>query len=1052
MAQRRMITAMLAVRDAWQEQVPDGSVRNRPFRTFRDWMMSAYQSADSAAIGPVTELLKLVVGANPSNYTPETLTKKAEANVHRRSYRYTFACDGERANYRVRHFFLAYIGLPGITSIQVFLCHPWIAGPQERAANSAGEYLKFRTEPATSFERILTLCLLRKVNTELASLRGRKRGSASSSDASSNANMTQNGVPVMLRTMSMPTFHRFCYAVQKVASCWSFFVRRYGWEDIEAFLHPYVLYNPTTVSMSVIQTRVEGFPVESDVSATEWPAVGELTTVQQACFTAAFQADANTDDIHRKAAQAFLDHAFRVVTSSTLYRAPNAEAWGTGIALTARSRWRPAPALQTALPDDVKTHFSNLQPTRSSGAASSSGSRGGARSGGVQDTSSNATGRRAATEAAAASSAQPRDSQTASTAAPPPRSVLRPPPTTTEVQEAVQTVKTFLLGRYVHAYNCSFDDISESYDSLGNDNRELSSRVQLVLCDPPFNVRRERGLNNSEYDRLSFADMKRLVNRVTELVRKGGHIIIMCSREQHVIWQRLFQCATEDGYDDDPTAPEVEDTHDDPYNTLAELRDLPTTDLYGITSDPLLFLNKPHHYPHGARYSATHQNGVQYAFHAKRSGVTAAQERDMVDWRSHNYVRSTYPATKHIIDNVPRLAPGEQVRMIQETVVEGEEPDDAESAEQAQPTVTRTRALRAEQKQLPLLKELVCRYSRPGDMVVDFFSGTFSTAVAAITLPEHRIFIGTELDKACYDIAVDSMCRRVAVHLATNRTDISIPRAVRHSMELLQAAHVRARARDDMWEAPPRMPQYQCLPEAVVAAVAALGGNPDWMLEYMTQPVHRWAPAMQVALQTADDELLLQADCAATGVIVMKSTVKHPNAGQGCFAARCFQEGELIGSYYGTLVYHNLFERKNAPRKEYGHGVMLVTRDTYLKFAFRINLSKNAHGFNSIPDLTDGRASVHVVPPSFCSMRYINDARYLPGDPDKQRFSDGGGRKPNVGYHYAARDVKSPKDLEPNGLVEVRASRLINPGEELFGDYGAGYASFNTDDFHEGKV
>ena len=1053
---------MLDARDAWQNQEPERLVRSSAFSAFRDWATAAYQSTDTDAIAAVTALFDMVLGANAANYDVDTLREKLNANVHKRTYRFTYACDGMHSNFRVRHFFLAYLDMRTHIAVHSFLCHPWIAGPHDRTVRSGGELTHFPTVPFTPFERILTLHLLCQLHERLQSFRPPKRSTQPSSHASDTTTSSHNGIPVHLRTISMKTLHRFSYAVQKVVACWSRFLQYYGNEGVEQFIRPYINYNPNTVTMTVIQSREEGFPVDVDVTAQEWPMPGELTTIQQPTCTAAFHLDAKTDNINRKTAQAFMDHCFSVVTSATLYRVGKAENWGTGTSLASASRSRPASGLRTALPEDVKEHFASLEPAKSSAGASSSGSHKTAHAGAVQDTSSLATasfGKRAAAAAAtatpSASNADAATSSTVTTTATQRHTTITAPPSTAEVTEAVQTVKSFVLGQYVHAYNSDFDELIESYDTLGNDRRDLGGRVQLVLTDPPFNVRRERGLPNSGYDKLSFNDMKRVVNRVTDVLRKGGHVIIMCTREQHHIWHRLFASATEDGYADTPEDQQQEENSEDPYSIMDELRDHPVTSLYGITADPLLFLNKPHHYQHGSRYSATHQNGVQYAFHAKRNGLPRAEEQAMVQWWPHNYVRTTYPVAKNILDNVPRLSPGESVRVVIEEAVSTEKDNSDSTGDgsgEERQTTRRSRALRPEQKPLLLLQELISRYSKSGDIVVDFFAGTFSTAVAAASLPEHRVFIGTELDKGCFDVAVDVMIRRIAVYLASNSNDIPIPRQVRPALQLLQRAHIRERSRDILWEAPERMPQYQMLPQPVVAAVVASAGRPLWLVEYVAQPVHRWPPAMQLALMGMDDDILLQADCANNGVIVMKSTVNHPNAGRGCFAARSFQEGELIGCYYGTLVYHNLFHRTRAPRKEYGHGVMTVNRMTFMTYAFRVLKSKNATGFSTVTDLTDGRSSIHIVPPPFCSMRYINDARYIQGDPDKQTFTDGGGRTANVLYAQSARDVKTPKDLERNDIIEVRAARQINPGEELFGDYGSGYLMFNTNEYHDGKL
>ena len=1059
---------MLNVRDAWQRQ-SRASIRNSPFRQFRDWVLATYESPDDEAVPAVTELLSVIVGGNPRNYSVDTLKEKLGANVHSRSYRLTFACDSDDADYRVRHFFLTYIEHPASIGLRAFLCLPWTYAHRERAPHSGNLMAQFPVERFTPFQRILAITHLRIIHERMGEVRGRKRRARGSASSTTSASAMVNGVPIVLRNMSDTILHRLCYAVQRVDHCWSRFFKRYGWNDVETFLHPYVLYNPTTSSISVIETREEGFPPDVDINASGWPRAGELTSIPQASSAEAVNRDAVTDVLFRKAAQAFLDHAFTVVTSSTLYRVAAASDWATGATLASRSTTRAAPAMATALPADVKAYFDARHESRS---AASGSQRSGSRSGsgtrhntGGQDTSgaagSQPADRRAPGTSAAGTTGGTTGATTTTTTTTGgrrqqyrPRLMLGPAPSPEELATAVDKVRTFLVGHHVHVYNCDFDELIESHDMLGTDRREISDRVQLMLLDPPFNVRREKELPNSEYDRLSFGDMMRVVNRSVELLRQGGHVIIMCTREQHMVWTRLYETVPADGFDADDMAKGDDDTLTDPYSVMADMRDSEVTNLFGITRDPLLYANKPYHYAHGARYAATHQNGVQYAFHAKRNGLSPVEERNRVDWRSHGYIQSTYPAYKHIIDNVPRLAPGEQVRMT-ETVqdAEGSEDGNEDEIQPADPTPrTRTRALRAEQKPLPLLQEIICRYTKPGDIIVDFFAGTFSTAVAAMSLPQHRTFIGTELDKACYDVAVDSMCRRIAVYLASRQTDITIPHDLLPALDVLQVAHVRARHRDPSWEAPPSMPQYQQLPRAVVAAVASSAENPSWVLDYVAEPVDRWPAAMHVALQNMDDTILLQADCAANGVMIMPSTVKHPMAGRGCFASRSFQEDDLVGTYYGTLVYHNLFDRTRAPRKEYGQGVMNVTRHSYMTNAFRVTKAKKATGFGAVTDLTDGHASIHIVPPVFCSMRYINDARYIDGDSDKQRFSDNGGRSANVRYFQSATKVRTPKDLESLDVVEVRAIRVINPGEELFGDYGSGYLLFHSNEFHEGRI
>ncbi len=63
----------------------------------------------------------------------------------------------------------------------------------------------------------------------------------------------------------------------------------------------------------------------------------------------------------------------------------------------------------------------------------------------------------------------------------------------------------------------------------------------------------------------------------------------------------------------------------------------------------------------------------------------------------------------------------------------------------------------ATQKPVRLLEYLIKTYSNPGDMVVDFFLGSGSTAVAAINL--ERQFTGIEKEKEHYDLAIDRIAK-----------------------------------------------------------------------------------------------------------------------------------------------------------------------------------------------------------------------------------------------------------------------------------------------------
>lgn len=109
--------------------------------------------------------------------------------------------------------------------------------------------------------------------------------------------------------------------------------------------------------------------------------------------------------------------------------------------------------------------------------------------------------------------------------------------------------------------------------------------------------------------------------------------------------------------------------------------------------------------------------------------VGADDELNMMDWTPHNHVFNRHKPFLGSIDNVPRLSPGESLRFTDEH--------------------GKRRALRNEQKSISLLKELICRFTKPGDVVVDLYGGTYSVGVACLTLGKGQNRVLLVVKKIC---------------------------------------------------------------------------------------------------------------------------------------------------------------------------------------------------------------------------------------------------------------------------------------------------------------
>jgi len=172
---------------------------------------------------------------------------------------------------------------------------------------------------------------------------------------------------------------------------------------------------------------------------------------------------------------------------------------------------------------------------------------------------------------------------------------------------------------------------------------------------------------------------------------------------------------------------------------------------------------------------------------------------------------------------------------------------------------------------------------------------------------------------------------------------------------------------------------------------------------------------------------MLAVECSALGVERRPSTIKHDNAGMGLFAGRNFGKDEVVGYYYGSLLYMNLGKSRNS-KKTVGKGFMKVNQEKFHKWALEVT------GKGGM-DWEGQKISIWIVPGPNCAMRYINDPRYLKSDrtPKKNRT-----RRANVVFSTPERTLR-PSTIVHHNAQTVVALRNIVKGEELFVKYGTKY-------------
>lgn len=225
----------------------------------------------------------------------------------------------------------------------------------------------------------------------------------------------------------------------------------------------------------------------------------------------------------------------------------------------------------------------------------------------------------------------------------------------------------------VRLYQQEFQAFLDTYEVLA-ENNALQGNVQLVLKDPPYNIRRESRRKNAEYDHVTHKDCEEFVDFVAEVLRPGGHAIVFCIAQQFDTWYNLFSA----------TNPRRTDRKQ-------------------------------------GRNNCALSNSVESAIHLKKNGRHIIEESAMVNYKAFGYVPSEYSPFCNVINNVLGLAIGEKsmVPIAKELgaaeIENGDGVDQEVIFEQAKGTKATGSwsSLRPEQKCVSLLQELISRFSQP---------------------------------------------------------------------------------------------------------------------------------------------------------------------------------------------------------------------------------------------------------------------------------------------------------------------------------------------------
>lgn len=221
----------------------------------------------------------------------------------------------------------------------------------------------------------------------------------------------------------------------------------------------------------------------------------------------------------------------------------------------------------------------------------------------------------------------------------------------------------------------------------------LEGTAQLVLTDLPYSIRRLNKSKNSAYDNLSFRDIRSTVELIADLLRPAGRETLFCTGQQFVVWHVLFSSQK---------SRQVEGSCSSSAWTS---RDTTT-----ISAAPVAFVDDAsHHGNNPARQSRSLASSDKFALHVKYDGLLFAAEKATVNDKQLGFVGLAFPGYRDVTSGV--RGPERSKRVTVAATKNGKEGSAGR--------------LRPEKNSDSLLRELVSRFSRLRDWVVDLFPRKF---------------------------------------------------------------------------------------------------------------------------------------------------------------------------------------------------------------------------------------------------------------------------------------------------------------------------------------
>lgn len=546
----------------------------------------------------------------------------------------------------------------------------------------------------------------------------------------------------------------------------------------------------------------------------------------------------------------------------------------------------------------------------------------------------------------------------------------------------------------VQTFRDDFRSLVENEINEGG--RDITGEVDFLIADPPYNVRSENSKDNSAHDVFTDKDMEDLVEFCNVVMKEGAHGIIFCAFAQFEDYRQLLTHTMRDGTDWEA---------DSTGKTTKEEA------VFTVESSPYIVVRSNGSFTNPLRATGMHVNMAETCVHFWKKGGSITEMKTRLDFNSPSPFGGKLPPWTNVLTDVPQPT-GHEVMW---------HPDKRDQYG------GRCR-LRPEQKSIELMKFLINKFTKPGDLVCDPCGGTMPAAKACIELDQQRKFIGTDEDQWCVSYADEVIIATYAKQLLCSNSDItsSDPKVMQAAqVAFMEVERLRLKSRLDAWVCPTGLVPIQTFPPHIVEFLCQYYGDRS-LYDRRGLSMNRWSPEWVQRMNRSDVRALRAFEAAQRNLVVRKSGIRHPDAGLGVFAARPFAKGETITWYYGTLVYGDLGADRRL-YKTYGTGLLAVTSNDYDRWAMQL-----PHTF---VDVSDNQYNGWVVGAPFCVARYINDPRYLDGDPDSNTTTK---RVANTQSLPKSKNLRN-KDFELYDCVHIVATCDIDRDDELFLSYGTEY-------------